>query len=329
MKKILVILLILIALVAGGLLWWLKNVEAPTKEKNYLDLVISKGSSATQIASKLESVGLIKSSLAFRIYVQITNQAEKIPSGEYRLPSNLSLFKLVDQLIKGPTGIWVTIPEGLRREEIAQEFASALGQNSQFTEEFLNLSKGQEGFLFPDTYLFLKDASPSAVINKMLATFDKRVDSKMKDDIKVSGRTLSEVINLASLVERETKTDEERPIVAGILFKRIEIGMPLQVDATVQYAIANDKCQMTNVKCESWWPTTTLEDRKINSKYNTYKYGGLPPTPIANPGLSSIKAAIYPQDSPYLYYLHDAGGQIHYAKTLDEQNANARKYIEE
>jgi UPF0755 protein len=328
MKKILLISLILVILISGGLFWWLKNVEAPTEEKNYLDLVISKGSSATQIANKLKEIGLIKSPLAFRIYVQITNQAGKIPSGEYRLSSNLSLFNLVSQLIKGPTGVWVTIPEGLRREEIANEFTAALGQDNQFTQEFLNLSKGQEGFLFPDTYLFLKNASPSAVVNKMTATFDKRVDSKMKDDIKASGRSLAEVINLASLVERETKTDEERPVVAGVLLKRIEIGMPLQVDATVQYAIANSKLQIPNYKLENWWVETTIEDRKINSKYNTYKYAGLPPTPIANPGLSSIKAAIYPQDSPYLYYLHDANGQIHYATTLEEHNVNIRKYIE-
>ncbi len=327
MKRFLIFILILVALTAGGLFWWLKNVEAPTKEKNYFDLVIAKGSSATQIANKLKSAGLIKNTLAFRIYVQITNQAQKIPSGEYRLPSNLSLFKLIDQLIKGPTGIWVTIPEGLRREEIAGEFASAFGQGSQFKDEFLNLSKGQEGFLFPDTYLFLKTASPSAIVNKMVSIFDKRVDSKMREDIEASGKTLSEVITLASLVERETKTDQERPIVAGILLRRLKINMPLQIDATVQYSVASARC-INKSECE-WWPTTTIEDRKINSKYNTYKYDGLPPAPIANPGLSSIKAAIYPQDSSYLYYLHDANGQIHYAGTLEEHNANIRKYIGE
>jgi UPF0755 protein len=303
----------------------MKNVEAPSKEANYIDLVIAKGSSATQIANKLKEAGLIKSSLAFRIYTQVTNQAKKIPSGEYRLSNNSSLFKIVGLLIKGPTGIWITIPEGLRREEMAEEYSSALGQGSNFKDEFLALSKSKEGFLFPDTYLFLKTASASAVIDKMTSTFDKRVDSKMKEDIQSSDWSLSEITNLASLIERETRTDEERPIVGGILIKRLEAGMPLQLDATVQYVVASTRC--TNKSDCEWWPVTTLEDRKINSQYNTYKYAGLPPTPIANPGLSSIKAAIYPQDSPYWYYLHDDKGQIHYAETLEEHNLNISKYI--
>jgi UPF0755 protein len=326
MKRFFILILILVSLFVGGFYWWMKNIEPPSKEVNYIDLVIAKGSSATQIANKLRSAGLIKSALAFRIYVQVTNQAQKIPSGEYRLSNNSSLLKIVNLLIKGPTGIWITIPEGLRREEIAEEYSSALGQESNFKEEFLSLSKGKEGFLFPDTYLFLKNASPSAVIDKMVSTFDKRVDSKMKEDIEASDWTLPETVNIASLIERETRTDEERPIVGGILIKRLKAGMPLQLDATVQYVVSSARCTTQSIKCE-WWPVTTLEDRKINSQYNTYKYAGLPPAPIANPGLSSIKAAIYPQDSPYWYYLHDDKGQIHYAESLEEHNENISKYI--
>ncbi|MEJ2347990.1 MAG: endolytic transglycosylase MltG, partial [Patescibacteria group bacterium] len=140
-----------------------------------------------------------------------------------------------------------------------------------------------------------------------------------------SGYNLNQIITLASLLERETITNEERPVVAGILWKRVEAGWPLQVDAAVQYAIATADCQ-GKIECE-WWPILTKEDLAINSSYNTYKYPGLPPAPIASPGLSSIKAAIFPEDSPYWFYLHDADGEIHYAETLEEHNANVSRYL--
>jgi UPF0755 protein len=133
-----------------------------------------------------------------------------------------------------------------------------------------------------------------------------------------SNLTFSEAIVMASILERETKTDAERPIVAGILLNRIEDGMPLQVDASVQYAVGTSK---------NWWPILTLEDLKINSSYNTYKFRGLPPGPIASPGLSSIEAVMNPEKSDFWYYIHDSDGKIHYAKTLAEHNANIAKYL--
>jgi UPF0755 protein len=133
-----------------------------------------------------------------------------------------------------------------------------------------------------------------------------------------SNLSFADSVILASILERETKTDAERPVVAGILINRLNLGMPLQVDATVQYAVGTSK---------DWWPILTLEDLKVNSLYNTYKYAGLPPGPIANPGLSSLKAAFNPAQTDYLYYIHDPTGQIHYAKTLAEQNANIAKYL--
>ncbi|MBI4033134.1 MAG: endolytic transglycosylase MltG, partial [Candidatus Blackburnbacteria bacterium] len=142
-------------------------------------------------------------------------------------------------------------------------------------------------------------------------------------------------VTLASIVERETLTDEERPIVAGILLKRLEAGWPLQADATLQYAIASVNCTLRketsaaqSVKCEDWWPIPSSEDKKIKSLYNTYLNRGLPPGPIANPGLSSIKAVVSPQDSPYWFYLHDGNGKIHYAKTSEEHAENIRKYLQ-
>jgi UPF0755 protein len=225
--------------------------------------------------------------------------------------------------------VWVTIPEGLRREEIVEEFIKGLGKKGKeaddFRREFLMLSESEEGFLFPDTYLFPKTATAELVVNKMKKTFNKKLGN-LEPDIKRSNYTLSQIVTLASIIERETVTDKERPIVAGILFKRLEAGWPLQADAAVQYAVASAKCKTQNTKCK-WWPKLTRQDLEIDSLYNTYKYRGLPPGPIANPGLSSIKAAVYPKESPYWFYLHGGDGSIRFASDVEEHNKNVEKYL--
>lgn len=335
-KKFLLVSFLAILLVTLGGFWFYESSKpASSDEKAQEDFLIPKGSSGVVIGNKLASQGLIRSALAFKIYIEATGKQREILAGEYRLSPKLSLFQIVGKLLKGPDELWVTIPEGLRREEITQRFIDGLGikDSASFRQEFMTASNKKEGYLFPDTYLFPKTVTATTVVAKMTALFDKKVDEKIKADISASGRSLQEVVIMASIIERETKTDDERPIVAGILYKRLKIGMALQVDATVQYVVANVKCHnevgysMLNVKCEQWWPQTTTSDRAIKSPFNTYKYPGLPPSPIANPGLSSLKAAVYPTDSPYLYYLHDQKGLIHYAKTLEEHNQNIAKYL--
>jgi UPF0755 protein len=226
----------------------------------------------------------------------------------------MNLFQIVSQLTHGPLELWVTIPEGLRREEVAAKFTAGLDRDAAFTSEFLDASKSMEGTLFPDTYLFPKDASASSIVNKMVRTFDSKISGLSGN----SDLTLNQRIILASILERETKTDAERPVVAGILINRIKVSIPLQVDASVQYAVGT---------LANWWPILSRDDLKINSLYNTYKFTGLPPAPIASPGLSSLTAAFNPTATDYLYYIHDTSGQIHYAKTLAEHNANVAKYL--
>ena len=317
MKRFLFLLLIFVALVTGGTFWWSSVVKPPSAETSLRDFLIVKGSSASQIGNKLEKEGFIRNALAFKIYVQVSGKTRSIQAGEYRLSQSHSLFKMVDELTQGPVEIWVTIPEGLRREEIAERFASAFGQREGFTQEFLSATRDIEGFLFPDTYLFPKDSPPSSVVNKMRSTFGKKT-AELKEGIDASTSTLREIVILASIIERETKTEDERPIVAGVLINRLNIGMGLQADATVQYAVAT---------ASNWWPILTKDDLQVNSPYNTYLFRGLPPAPIANPGLSSIKAAVFPEDSDYLYYLHDSKGQVYFARTLAEHNENVRKYL--
>jgi UPF0755 protein len=150
--------------------------------------------------------------------------------------------------------------------------------------------------------------------------------SKTKNLENNSGMSINQAVVLASLLERETKTDAERPIVAGILMNRLDSDWPLQIDAAVQYAVASENCKFKTENC-TWWPILTLEDLSVKSAYNTYKNQGLPPNPIANPGLSSLKAAFNPKENDYWYYIHDNQGQIHYARTLVEHNSNIAKYL--
>lgn len=314
MKKFLLLPLFVLVILVFGAVWFYKNSLSVSQTENFSYFVIEKGTSATQVGNKLQSEGLIKSALEFKIYLQFTGQTAKLQAGEFKLSPSFTLFETVDSLFKGPTELWVTIPEGLRREEIAAKFVMALNKEPSFTDEFLITSDGKEGHLFPDTYLFPRDASASTIVKKMTDTFD----TKIKGIKNNSGLTFEQVIVLASILERETKTDAERPVVAGILINRLNAGMPLQVDATVQYAVGTSK---------NWWPVLTLNDLSIESSYNTYKNQGLPPTPIANPGISSIKGALNPTSNDYWYYIHDNSGKIHYAKTLAEHNANVSKYL--
>ncbi len=315
MKKILVFLfLVVIAIAAFGGYFFYKNSGSVSTEEHFDYFVINKGSSVSQIGNKLESAGLIKSALAFKIYLQFSGQTGKVQAGEFMLTPSYSLFQTVNALMKGPVELWVTIPEGLRREEIAQKFVTVLDKDASFVTEFLEASKGKEGYLFPETYLFPRDVTADFVVQKMTDTFTAKTEG-IKNN---SGLSFSQVVVLASLIERETKTDGERPVVAGILLNRLDAGWPLQVDASVQYAVGTSK---------DWWPILTLEDLSTTSSYNTYKYQGFPPTPIANPGLSSIKAALDPESNNYWYYIHDTNGKIHYAKTLSEHNANIAKYL--
>jgi len=189
-----------------------------------------------------------------------------------------------------PPPIVVTIPEGFNLNQIADTFVLKLANFNK--AQFLIKAKDLDGYLFPDTYFFLTSANEGEVIKSMSDNFNKKINPFLPEIIS-SGKTERDIIIMASLIEREAKGDTDRGIIAGILWQRIKIGMPLQVDAAPE----------------------------------TYKTKGLPENPIGNPGLLAIKSALYPQSSPYLYYLHDKNGIVHYAKTLAEHDANIKKYL--
>lgn len=322
MKKLLFVPLglVVIGLIVSA---WLYFMTLPvTNSEKFSNILIPKGSSAGAVGARLQKAGFIKSALVFKIYITLSGQAGSIQSGEFRLSPSFSLAQIIKELMRGPLEIWVTIPEGLRHEEIAEKFTKSFEQDDQFFQEFLNLTKNLEGRLYPDTYLFPKEASAGAVVGKMNRTFDSKILALKSS----SGLTNEQNIILASILERETITDEERPVVAGILLKRLNAGWPLQADATVQYATGTTRCKGAPMGCE-WWKPLIKDDLAINSPYNSYKFQGLPPTPICNPGISSLEASYNPVESEYWYYIHDNKGGIHYAKTLEEHNDNIYKYL--
>lgn len=336
MKKLLASFGVFIVLGIIGILvafvWWTQNTKPVSTHTEVSDFVITRGTNAEKVGQQLYEKGFIKSPLAFKIYVQLFDKTQKVQAGQFKLSPSYSLTQIVDALSKGPTELWVTIPEGLRREEVAEKITTGLSldpaRTTIFRSEFLTQTEKLEGQLFPDTYLFGKDVSTEKVVSTLKNTFDKRLDEQMRKDIVKTGYTLPQIITLASIIERETKGKdiEERPTVAGIYYNRLRVGMPIQADATVQYALANIKCAKA-VPCEEWWPTVLRDDYQLNNSYNTYVNNALPPGPIANPGLLSLKAAIYPAESDYLFYIHDEDGKIHYAKTLAEHNQNVARYL--
>src|SRR3972149_4556399 len=208
--------------------------------------------------------------------------------------------------------ITITIPEGFNVRQIGDVFEK-LGIFSK--EDFVAAAQKEEGYLFPDTYRFYKAAEPQDVIERMKANFGKKITPEILAEIKKNKKTLSDVVIVASLLEEEVGAAEDRKIVAGILWKRLERKMGLNVDAALTYVLGKASHELT------------AEDLKYDSPYNTYRYRGLPPTPISNPGLDTILATLRPEPSPYFYYLTGKDGLTYYAKTLEEHALNKFKYL--
>ncbi len=312
------ILLVVCAVLAGfGGIWWMDGtapVDASDTEP--VIFVVSRGEGVKNIASRLAQNNLIRSPTGFYVMVKLLGIERSLQAGDFRLNRAMDAKAVALELTRGILDVWVTTLEGWRIEEVAAKVAKELNIPEG---EFLKYAR--EGYMFPDTYLIPKEASPAAVADMMRENFDRRV-SDIRDGIARSGLTFDEVVVLASIVEREGRTDDDRPVIAGILLKRLLAGWPLQTDATIQYALGYQPMEKT------WWKTALYEeDKKITSPYNTYRTTGLPPAPISNPGLSSIRAVLLPTDSSYWYYLHDPQGGVHYAETIAEHNANIESYL--
>lgn len=316
MKRLTAVLILLIITIVGGILWWKNGVSAvDPKSKDSAIFVVQKGMGVKEISNTLKEKGLIKSSVVFFLLVKQLGIDKKIEAGDFRLSPSMSASEIGENLTHGTLDIWVTVPEGKRAAEIAEILKEKI---PTYDSTWAVTLGSQEGYLFPDTYLIPRDADIEMVVSQMRINFDQKYTTLDTSNTKL---TQEEIVILASLIEREAITDEEKPIIAGILINRLNAGMALQVDATIQYAKGKNP---TNKK---WWEPVTLEEYKsVISDYNTYLFTGLPPRPISNPGLEAIRAAASPADTDYLYYLHDKDGKIRYAKTLSGHNANIEDF---
>lgn len=315
------LLLIFLITVISGLAIFISLLQAPdSSDQSTFTFVIPKGQATQVIAQRLKDEGLIRSPLAFRFVLYQQGKQTSIQAGSFKLSPSMSVSELTQVLSKGTDDLWITIPEGWRREEIAASLAKQ--ELSDFDEqEFFLLSNGLEGRLFPETYLVSKASSTSTLVNLLVNTFESKVLTALEDDLAKSQLDLNQILTLASLVQRESANDQEMPLIAGILFNRLEINMPLQVDASLQYIKGYSVAEQT------WWPTPTVADKNLDSVYNTYQNPGLPPQPICNPGLVAIKAVLNPQSTTAFYYIHDLSGQIHTAETIEDHNANVNQYL--
>jgi len=319
LSRLIVLFFICVIGAWGCWLWWRDSISAVDPADTIpVIFVVNQGDGVKAIASNLASQHIIRSSTGFYLLVKLLGVERQIQAGDFRLKRSMNAKDIAVELTHGTLDQWITTLEGWRSEEVATKIAKDLDIPEQ---EFLKYTK--EGYMFPDTYLIPRDASAAAVAQIFLDNFSKKVTVQMQEDAKKNGLTMDQTIILASIVEREGRTAEDRPMIAGILLKRLKADWPLEVDATIQYALGYQSADKT------WWKAElTDQDKKIKSPYNTYLNPGLPPRPICNPGLESIQSAIYPKESDYWYYLHDMTGAVHYAKTIDEHNANITKYLQ-
>ncbi|KKU58624.1 MAG: Aminodeoxychorismate lyase [Parcubacteria group bacterium GW2011_GWA2_47_12] len=278
-------------------------------------LTIEKGTPLQTIASDFEKRRIVRSAFWLKSFVTLRGGSGGAIAGDYFFKGRASALRIAERLVRGEYGLEetkVVIPEGLTNKEMAAIFARALPKFS--AREFLALAAQKEGYLFPDTYQFLPNVSADIVIIAMEKNFNKKM-SELESLVQISKKPLKDVVVMASLLEKEARTTDARRRISGILWKRLRLGMPLQVDAVFPYIFEGKLYDLTD------------GDLMTDSPYNTYKYKGLPPGAISNPGLDALRAAITPIDTQYLYYLSDKEGEMHYAKTHNEHLANRAKYL--
>src|SRR3989338_5280069 len=278
-------------------------------------ITVAEGTTLSETATHLAEQKIIRSPFWFKAVSTVLGGTRGLKAGDYFFGEPLSVVQVAWRLNRSTYAlepISVTIPEGFNNREIAARLAERL---SRFDAgQFMRKAEGKEGSLFPDTYQFLPNEKPERIIDAMEANFTRRLTS-LEQDIMTFNGPLSDVIIMASLIEEEARTEETRRKVAGILWKRLDAKMPLQVDAVFPYIFEGKPYDLTD------------GDLLVDSPYNTYRYTGLPPTPITNPGLDSIRAAINPMTTPYWYYLSDREGNMHYAVTHDAHLVNREKYL--
>ena len=313
-----------VAIGAIGLAWLVygdRSLPAAT-----VRVEVPNGYSVGDIADELQREGVVRSGRVFKYYAHVRGIAAHVNAAIYEFPPHQNIPSVAAVLVAGgrPAVVWVTVPEGFTAQQIAHRLqARGFGSAADFLDVVTHqsllvdstLTSSLEGYLYPDTYQFRHGASAEAIAELMTGQFRKKLPKDWQRAARRLGYTLPEIITLASIIEREAKVDAERPLMAGVYYNRLRLGMPLEVDATIEYALPKHKSVLH------------YRDLEIDSPYNTYTHTGLPPTPISNPGLRSIAAALHPAHTDYLYYVYAGNGHHHFSRTLDEQKAAEQRYL--
>jgi UPF0755 protein len=332
--KILFLLFILAILALGGVSYWLYNsLNTPRSHaKSNEFIVIEKGSTPNQIVKRLADEGVLENELPVQIYLRSFGKPEKIKAGEYQFKSPITPMQVLEELEKGRENlVTLTIPEGFTRFDIAKRIAEkfpqsemdekailALMNDTSLIKDFDPLAKNLEGYMYPSTYSFPRDAEPKAVIEKMVEQFKKVWKPEWNERAKQLGRTPHEIVTIASLIETESPVEAERPVVASVIYNRIAKSIPLGIDQTVVYI-----AKMQN----RWDGTIHKSDLEADSPYNTRKYGGIPPGPISSVSESALNAALNPAKTDYIYYVLNVekndGSHHFYASAADFERGKA------
>lgn len=280
-----------------------------------VQIEIKKGSSLPIVTDQLYRNKIIRSKAIFSTLMRLSGSDKNIKTGIYLFASPRNMVRIVWQLRHGDYGVEmvkVTFPEGATNAEFALILKKALVNFNE--KEFITKTNDLEGQLFPETYYISPLASVDQIIEQIHSVYLEKIQP-LQTVIAESGKTENEILTMASLLEEEAKNYEAKKIISGILWRRIAAGMKLQVDAVFPYIMNKNTF------------TLTKKDLKVDSPYNTYRYVGLPPAPISNPGIDSILAALYPENSTYVFYLSDKQGKMHYADTYEEHLVNKKKYL--
>ena len=336
-KKILIFSFISLVVLITGFFYFQNQVYYSRGSlKKPINFKIERGESALKIGERLEKEKAISRKICFAYYLWKKNIYGKIIAGEYiinpqnTIPEIASIITCQKKVI--PKEKIITFPEGwdsrkmearIKEQELSGDnFLDMVEQVDYFQDKYnydfldsIPENQNLEGFLFPDTYFFSANANAEDIIKKMLDNFDRKLTADLRNEIREQDKTIYEIITLASILEKEVKTPEDKKIVSGIFWNRLKIGQPLQSCATLSYISGANKKQYS------------YEDTQVDSPYNTYLNPGLPPGPISNPGIASIKAAIYPAKTDFNYFLNDPEtGKTVFSRTLEEHNANKVKY---
>ncbi|GAC1591256.1 MAG: endolytic transglycosylase MltG [Candidatus Velthaea sp.] len=321
-------ILVMVGVVVTAASLWFRNAvygdrTFPAQQTN---VVIPRGATFGEIVTVLDKKGVLAHPFAFRILARMRRDEAGVKAGEYRFAPHETSDDILRKLVAGEAqvAVWVTVPEGYTAREIARTLAEhKLGGRTVLERTFLHeglefngrRTPSLEGYLYPSTYLIPVDATPAAEAKILTDEFRKELPPDAEPRAKELGFTIPQIVTVASLVEREAQADDERALMAGVYYNRLRRGMPLEVDATIEYVF------------DEHHTVITKRDLEIASPYNTYRNTGLPPTPIANPGKPSLEAAFHPRPSEYLYYVAKGDGRSAFARTLSEHNANVARYL--